>query len=128
MALAGVCAGDQGKYWEMRDALLKTTALPSESAMADLSKSFGLDQERFGACLTSSDRLSALKRDAASARNAGVYSTPSFLVGRIQNGKIQGTLIVGAMSAEDFGKKVDASIAKIEENSNVQNAKSAPSR
>jgi protein-disulfide isomerase len=42
------------------------------------------------------------------ARQDGITSTPSFMIGRVVDGEFQGEVISGAKSFEEFAAKIDA--------------------
>ncbi len=86
-AEAGFCANDQGKFWQMHDAIYKASTGPTEDdgkyTKANLIKIAqgisGLDMTKFTNCLNSDADLSKVK-EAASAASAIVQGTPTFYV------------------------------------------------
>lgn len=88
---AAYCAGDQGKYFQMHDAIYAASTSPSEDTgkytKANLkiiaSGISGLDMSKFDNCLDSDTYLSAASQSTAAAFSAGVQGTPTFYV----NGK-----------------------------------------
>lgn len=115
MSLASLCAGEQGKYWEMRDMLMQAGSISSTKLLDEGAAALQMKSLQFNNCLASAARLSTLKMRAESARNAGIYSTPSFVVGQVHGNEIKGVLLVGTMSAEDFGAKINAILTQFEE-------------
>jgi protein-disulfide isomerase len=51
-AEAARCAGDQQKYWELRDALLSNTVPPNDDAISKAVDTLSLDKDAFQACMT----------------------------------------------------------------------------
>jgi competence protein ComEC len=69
-------------------------------------QSASLDVTKFKACIDSDKYKAAIDKDIAEGTAAGVTGTPSFVLGRIQNGKIEGVRIVGAMPYAQFDAKI----------------------
>jgi protein-disulfide isomerase len=85
-ALAGQCAGEQGKFWEMEDALFQrqsvwgTTSRNPTAAFRDLARGIGVDLDKYNACMDSqryAGRIEASHREGAAR---GVTGTPTFFV------------------------------------------------
>jgi protein-disulfide isomerase len=47
------CAGDQNKYWELRDSLYANAAPPNEEVIKKSVESLSLDEKGFQACMDS---------------------------------------------------------------------------
>ncbi len=89
---AGLCANDQGKFWEMYDAIF-ANQVPPEQEGAQFTKSQletiasnikGLDTSKFNNCLEKDEHLSDGKIIAQAAVSTGVSGTPTFII----NGQI----------------------------------------
>jgi predicted DsbA family dithiol-disulfide isomerase len=65
-----------------------------------------LDVPKFQACVDSDKFKAAIDKDIAEGSSAGVNGTPSFVLGRIENGKLQGVRMVGAMPYAQFEAKI----------------------
>lgn len=101
---AAECAGDQGKFWEMHDALY---ADQTKLAVADLKKTaagLGLDMTKFNSCLDGSTKKDIVAADLALGQSVGVNGTPAFFV----NGK----LLSGALPYDSFKQVIDAELSK----------------
>jgi len=87
--LAAACASEQGKFWEMHDALYFNQGrwAPASRPLRDFrgyAKAIGLDLGRYDACMDSGRyraRLTALKEDGL---QRGVNSTPTFDIGTLR--------------------------------------------
>jgi protein-disulfide isomerase len=115
MSLASICAGEQGKYWEMRSALMEAKSLSEKDLLDKQAVNLGLDSRRFSECVASDRRLAALKDQAAKAHELGVAGTPTFLVGVVEQGRIRGQLLVGSSDADQFSKRVEAVLTQYKE-------------
>lgn len=76
---AALCAGDQGKYWEMHDRLMNDTAVASDKTAEG--GALGLDAEEFTQCMNTNMHADKIRRDLASGFALGVRGTPYFLMG-----------------------------------------------
>lgn len=92
-AEAGVCAREQGKFWEMHDALyaqslLGETAL-GEKVLKENAARIGLDAKKFDECLDSGRGTSIVKADEEDGIKLALTGTPSsFVNGRFINGAL----------------------------------------
>jgi protein-disulfide isomerase len=79
-ATAALAARQQGKYWEMHDALFKISNNLRPEEIRRVAKELGLDMQKFEADMNSVDANRAIQADQAAARAANVTSTPTFFV------------------------------------------------
>jgi protein-disulfide isomerase len=97
-AVAARCAGEQNKYWEMRDAMMLDTATDlGPEAILKYGQKTNLDMTAFSACLKDKKFTEAIKKDAADADSLGISATPSFVIGKTAKDQIAGVRIVGAV-------------------------------
>jgi protein-disulfide isomerase len=100
---AAECAEQQGKYWEMHDAIFSQQRELTDTSFLNHAKALRLDTTTFSTCLEGG-ATSRIKADQAEAGRLGVQSTPIFLIGRVDsNGTIRVTKrINGAAPYETF--------------------------
>ena len=110
-AEAARCAGDQGKYWELRNAMLESKTV-SEKVVTNLAKTLALDTGAFHACMNSDKYKDAVLADANEALALRIEGTPGFVVARSAKDKLDGVLIGGAASYSSFQSKIDELLAK----------------
>lgn len=96
-AVAARCAGDQGKFWEMRDMMLVGSADLSPASLMKDGQQIKLDMTGFSACLNDKRHAVAIQNDVADASTLGIRGTPSFVVGKTAKDHIDGVRIVGAV-------------------------------
>lgn len=106
-AQASLCAGVQGKFWEYADGLFANygTARGMNDVsplLSRIAKDLALDVPAFDKCRVSAPIASIVSNDIAQANQAGVQSTPSFIVGSF--------LVQGAMPYKDFRKAIDTAL------------------
>jgi protein-disulfide isomerase len=105
-AAASLAANQQGKFWQMHDALFKNFRKLSRENILALAKDIGLDMDKFTADLDSPKYQDAIKKDLADGESAGVYGTPSFFVnGKHYNGPLSLEAIKPVLDAELKGAK-----------------------
>jgi protein-disulfide isomerase len=106
-AMAARCAGEQHKFWEMRDAMMldTTTDLGPESILRYGEKT-NLDMTAFRGCLSDKRYTDAIKKDTADAGTLGISGTPSFVIGKTGKGEIAGVRIVGAVPYTVFDSAI----------------------
>jgi protein-disulfide isomerase len=105
-AVAARCAAEQGKFWELRHTLIVNASQLQPDKILGYAQSASLDVNKFKACIDSDKYKAAIDKDVAEGTAAGVTGTPSFVLGRITNGKIEGVRIVGAMPYAQFDAKI----------------------
>lgn len=103
-AIAAACAGEQGRYWEMREALLADAGRLDEADILRHAGRLGLERDRFDACRLEPRHQARLDADVAAAQALGVSGTPSFLVGASRGEVAQGRILQGDESYADFEK------------------------
>ena len=108
-AEASMCAADQGKYWEYREILYANQNESDSSAYSDarlkaFAEAIGLDTDAFNTCFDDRSHRETVQADYSAGVEAGVESTPSFL--------INGQLLVGAQPIEVFRTAIDGELAR----------------
>ena len=107
-AEAAHCAGEQGKYWEMHDALFQNQQALAPPQLAEQARAVGVDGARFDQCVSAGRYAAQIERGLADGAGAGVQGTPGFVIGRTQPGDVvEGTPIRGAQSLETFRRIID---------------------
>ena len=111
-AEAAHCAGEQGKYWEMHDALFRNQSALDLPQLSEYARALGIDGPSFDACLSSGRNASRVSRGVSDGSAAGLQGTPSFVIGKTKNDNIvEGTPIRGAQSIETFRQVIDRLLA-----------------
>ncbi len=78
---AALCAGDQGQYWGMHDALFADQKSNTDENFQQMAAGLGLDAAAFKACMDSDKFMEQINADVAEGQKLGVSGTPSFVVG-----------------------------------------------
>ncbi|HSN90641.1 MAG TPA: vitamin K epoxide reductase family protein [Anaeromyxobacteraceae bacterium] len=101
LARAAICAGEQGRFEAMDDALFATQR--ARVPPAELARGLGLDETRFQACLASPETDRALARDVEAGARDGVRATPTYLVGGAERALVVSGELPEALLARGSG-------------------------
>ena len=80
VARGGICAQEQGLFWEFAERYFRLQVTPSSTIVLHVARGVGADVERFSECLDAERTARALAEDIALAHAAGVRATPTLLV------------------------------------------------
>jgi protein-disulfide isomerase len=80
-SLAALCAGDQGKYWEMHDIMFANQKELGVDGLKSFAASIGLNSSEFDTCLDSKKHEKQINSNLATATKLGVQGTPGFVLG-----------------------------------------------
>jgi protein-disulfide isomerase len=105
-ARAARCAGEQNRYWEVRDWLSSHPDKLSKEAILTAVVEAGADGAVFQVCLDSDRHREAIRQDIVDANAVGITGTPGFVIGRVSNGMLEGIKIVGAQSYDTFESRI----------------------
>jgi len=100
-AEASECAADQGKFWEMHDAIFAANEAGTMSVdkWKSIAKDLGLDSAKFDKCLDSGEKAADITQDETEGQMAGVQGTPATF--------INGELVSGAIPFESFKQIIE---------------------
>jgi protein-disulfide isomerase len=109
-SMAAACAADQGRFWEMHDALfgvqdrwatVRTTR--PKGVFKELAQQIGLDVGTWETCFDANRHLDRITAHAREGERLGVPSTPTFLIGRRK--------VPGALGYDQLKAYVDSAMA-----------------
>jgi len=111
-AHAARCAGDQGKYWQIRPVLFANGSALQKDNLLTYARDLGLNTTTFQQCLDKQAHGPSIKTDQAEALAAGIEGTPTFVLGRRSStGTVEGVRIVGAQPLAVFDSKISELLA-----------------
>ena len=100
-AEAALAANDQGKFWEMHDALFANARHLSQESIYALAKGLGLDMMRFTRDLESGRFRKTVAADVMEGDKLGVYGTPSlFIDGKPYHGPVMMSILKPILDGE----------------------------
>jgi len=102
-AAAAVCAGEQGRYWDMHHALFDgvdrwSHASDPDAALVQIASTVGLDRAKFSTCLASRRSLEPVLRGIYDGQSIGIKSSPTFIF--VKGDTVSG--IAGTRPADQF--------------------------
>ena len=87
-AVATKCADKQQAYWPMRKRLADNIGNLSSQLFESIATELSLDGDAFRQCISNPVVLCEVERDILQANDLGVTGTPTFFIGRIENGRL----------------------------------------
>ena len=112
-AIAGECAKDQGKFWEMSKRLYNTQKqwgnLKDDKVKGffkQQAKRLGLDMEKFDGCLENGEHKDSIEKSKKEAEAFGITGTPSVF--------INGQFVPGVIPTDKLKEMIQAEIDKAE--------------
>src|SRR5581483_8406193 len=103
-ANAGRCAAEQNQFWPMRETLISHADKLDPKAIESYARDIGLNVDQFRSCVASEKYLPSIRADVAEANALGIMGTPTFVVGKVSGGHIEGVKLAGAQPYEVFAK------------------------
>jgi protein-disulfide isomerase len=103
-AMAGRCAADQKRFWELRDIMAANPDKLDMKSLVKTAESLKLDVKAFRECIESEKYKNAVQTDIMDAKRIGADGTPTFVVGKSTSTGVDGELLVGALPFEEFEK------------------------
>lgn len=116
---AAYCAGDQGKFWQMHDALFENNRDVENQGsffprrLSEIATVAGLDVNQFDQCFDSGKYKDRVKQDQIDATTAGLQGTPYFVVMYTVNGETKSTIVNGAQPFSEFQVTLEAILNEI---------------
>jgi protein-disulfide isomerase len=107
-SLAASCAAEQHAYWQFHDALFERSNLAHEEQVRAIAAELQLDTGAFGSCLEHRRDGYFLDLQRATALGLGIEGTPTFLLGRLNSGRLVTniTVLPGIQTIEQFRQAI----------------------
>jgi protein-disulfide isomerase len=105
-AVAARCAGEQGKFWDLRDLMVANANNLSDDSIVKFAQGVKVDLAPFRACLASKKYDESIRGDTAEAARIGVQGTPSFVLGKSTPEGVRGVVIEGALPFGAFEEQI----------------------
>ena len=120
-AKASLCASEQGKFWEMHDALFADQSALGTEGLKKTADQLHLKTKVFESCLASPKVAAAVEADTQAGVEYGVSGTPGlFINGRFVNGAVPFEMLVGIVEDELKRHQSTQAVAKVSENRDMQ--------
>ena len=111
-ARAARCAGEQGKFWDMRLTLVTNANVLSPDYISRTAAGLKLDMNTFAACTASKKFDAAIQADMIEGARIGVGGTPTFVLGKTTPTTLEGPVLVGAAPYAQFDAKLRELLSK----------------
>jgi protein-disulfide isomerase len=105
-ARAARCAGEQGKFWEMRLSLMRNANLLNPDYITRTAGDLKLDAKTFAACAASAKYDADIQAETMEGQKLGVGGTPTFVIGKTTATAVEGPMLVGALPYVQFDAKL----------------------
>jgi len=106
------CAGDQGKYWEMKELVFKNQNKIDVDSLAGYAKDLSLNGDAFKSCMADGKHLKEIGDEAKYAASLGISGTPTFVLGKAVGDSVEGRVIVGAQPLAAFEAAINEMLGK----------------
>jgi protein-disulfide isomerase len=117
-SMAALCAGNQGKYWEMHNLMFDNQKQLDLDNLKVLAASTGLDASKFNECMDNKDTDEQVRTDMASGTKLGMRGTPGFFIGVTDPDNPDevnlSVFIRGAQSVDSFKASIDDLLKAVE--------------
>jgi protein-disulfide isomerase len=105
-ARAARCAGEQEKYWQLRDVVSSNPNHLDQDTLLAYAQEQSLDMQKFRTCLESHKYREEIQTDISDAHAAGVTGTPGFILGKTNKDVLEGIKLAGAKPYAVFDAKI----------------------
>jgi protein-disulfide isomerase len=105
-AMAARCAGEQGKFWELRDTMGANPNSLDLEHIVGFAADLKMDTNALRACIDSGKYKERVQNDVLEAMKIGANGTPTFVIGKSVGEGVDGELVVGALPFQMFDLKL----------------------
>jgi protein-disulfide isomerase len=105
-AQAGRCAGEQGKFWELRDVMGMNPDKLDLDHILGFATNLKMDPAALRTCIESNKYKDVVQADVLEAMKLGANGTPAFVVGKSVDNGVDGEMLVGALPFAAFDEKL----------------------
>ena len=101
-AEASLCAQEQGKFWEMHDAMFADQEKLAVAELKRRARALGMDGKKFDNCLDSGRTVERVQTDMAEGTRVGVKGTPAVFVNGVElkGGAVSYDVVAAAVEKE----------------------------
>jgi protein-disulfide isomerase len=104
-AEASLCANEQGKFWQIHDAMFNDQQNLTVEDLKKKAVQLSLDTEKFNACLDADKYFAEIRKDVVEGSQNGISGTPAMF--------INGRLMVGNQAYGDIQKIIEDELRRI---------------
>jgi len=104
-AEASLCANEQGKFWELHDAMFSDQSRLGVSDLKDKASRLGLDRKKFDQCIDTGKYVDQVQKDMREGSRIGINGTPAVFINGIE-------LKGGAVAYDVVAAAIDKELAR----------------
>ncbi|NUM88253.1 MAG: thioredoxin domain-containing protein, partial [Bdellovibrionales bacterium] len=102
--LAAICAGEQGKFFDLHDQIFDRQHDLSAELLPELAARAGIDKEKLDQCMASPAARTQLDREMSWGETIGLQSTPTLVInGRRISGALAPAQLEALLRAVESG-------------------------
>ncbi|MEZ5275099.1 MAG: thioredoxin domain-containing protein [Opitutaceae bacterium] len=106
-AEAAYCAGEQGRFWEMRELLFANSLFLSEDEITEIARGLAIHMGDYEDCMRSGAYRELVAAEKRCGQNSGVTVTPSFILAQKQGQHADnGRVIKGLLKWSKFEAEI----------------------
>ena len=102
---ASLCANEQGKFWELHDAMFANQSKLTVSDIKQKAGELGIDRRKFDTCLDTGRFVEQVQKDMAEGVKVGITGTPAVFINGVE-------LKGGAVAFETVAAAIDQELAR----------------
>ena len=109
LAIDGRCFGEQGKFWQF-DHVIYSSSQNNDTQQTILGyvNQMHLNTSEYENCVNQNLYKTQIQKDVNAGNRIKVQGTPSFVIGKLKNGKITGQLILGTYSFNHYSSIIQS--------------------
>jgi protein-disulfide isomerase len=105
-AVASLCAREQGKFWELHDAMYGDQNLLGVPDLKSTAARLGMDADQFDQCLDANKYEDEIRADLRAGETAGITGTPALFVnGRLVPGGAAGYDVLAEIIDDELARR-----------------------
>ncbi len=96
LAIDSRCFGEQGKFWQFDNYIYSSSQNnDTQQTVLTIAQKMGLNTSEYENCVNNNPYKNQIQKDINAGNRINLQGTPSFVIGRLKNGKVTGQLILG---------------------------------
>jgi protein-disulfide isomerase len=103
-AEASLCANEQGKFWDLHDAMFQDQTKLAVGDLKATARRLGMDAKKFDSCLDSGRYVEQVQNDQKEGRQIGVNGTPAMYINGVY---VEGGAVPFSVLAAKIEKELD---------------------
>lgn len=98
-------------YFSLKNLNINSGPAVNKGPLFAIAEDIGINGDDLLACIDKADKAE-INADIADGTAAGINSTPSFIIGEIKDGKVEGVVFAGAQSYDSFKSVIEGYLGR----------------